>query len=84
MGIYAPTDDKSVAVKDDFDNQMRDILDQIPIRCEVILDGDLNGRVGKRMDSKVVRNFGEDAIKNNGQRLMRTIQPKNNEYILRA
>jgi hypothetical protein len=37
-------------------------LDNIKIYQEVILEGELNGRVGSKVDNRVVRPFGEEIM----------------------
>lgn len=49
---------------------MAEIVEQIPIRKEIFLMGDMNARVGKEENSKVIGQHGEAVRNGNGERLI--------------
>lgn len=46
------------------------ILSEIGISREIIIAGDFNASIGKKINSTVVGPFGEDNINDNGERLI--------------
>ncbi|XP_044745199.1 craniofacial development protein 2-like [Coccinella septempunctata] len=70
IAVYAPTDDSTQQLKDDFYADLSGILDAIPHHREVILTGDLNARVGSRFDHDVVGQFCEICVNNSGEMLV--------------
>lgn len=70
IGVYAPTDDSVILLKDEFYAKLTTVLLDINPRKEVILLGDLNGKTGSRNDSKVVGRYGEEIENDSGQRLI--------------
>lgn len=70
IGVYAPTDDSDVEVKEEFFNKLTQVLSDVNPRKELILMGDLNGRTGRADDSLVVGKYGELNLNNNGERLI--------------
>ncbi|XP_046662937.1 craniofacial development protein 2-like [Homalodisca vitripennis] len=74
IGLYAPTEDATLEVKDEFYGKITEVLDGMGQRNEIIIMGDLNGRTGRRVKDEVVGRFGEDTINDNGLRLIRLCQ----------
>ena len=70
VGTYAPTNDSSVIEKDKYWNTLRDVLEEIPRRKEILIMGDLNARTGIQQHSKIVGQFGESIKNDNGDRLI--------------
>ena len=70
IGVYGVNDDAQIAVKDQFFEQLNDEVLQVGTTREVIVIGDLNGRVGNRRDCKIVGPFGENVVNDNGNRLI--------------
>ena len=70
LAVYGPTDDSSAAEKDYFMNTLQDEITKIKQNYEIIIAGDLNGRVGKRENDKTVGRFGEQISNDNGERLI--------------
>ena len=68
FGIYAPTDDSDTNTKDTFFDKLSEELNKIKNKQEIILLGDLNGRVGRALDSKIIGRHGEDVVNDNGTR----------------
>ncbi|KAL3267498.1 hypothetical protein HHI36_011621 [Cryptolaemus montrouzieri] len=52
VGVYAPTDDSTLATKDTFCSQFSDVLTGIKPHQEILILGDINAIVGSRDDSK--------------------------------
>lgn len=70
VGIYAPTEDSTSVEKDDLWNRLTQVIEDTPRRKEIFIMGDMNGRVGRGEDSKVVGKFGEEIRNDNGTRLI--------------
>jgi exonuclease III len=69
--VYGPNDDERVEVKEEYYELLQKTLDDCP--HEVILLGDFNARVGNdyRRWGGVIGRYGEEAINDNGKRLLR-------------
>jgi len=70
LAVYAPTDDSSNEIKDEFYADLTMLLANINNRKEIVLLGDLNARVGKREEDSTVGRWGEDTLNNSGERLL--------------
>ena len=70
LGVYGVNDDATVACKDQFFEDLNDEILNVGAGREAILMGDLNSRTGRRVNCKVVGPFGEDAVNDNGDRLI--------------
>lgn len=70
IAAYGPNEDAKPEKKDEFFNTMTSLLNSISNRKEIILMGDLNGRVGQRRNDPVVGQFGEDVVNSNGERII--------------
>ena len=70
FGVYGVNDDATVAVKDQFFEDLNEEITKVAAGREVIVMGDLNSRTGRRVNCKVVGPFGEDAVNDNGDRLI--------------
>ena len=70
LGVYGVNDDSTVAVKDQFFEELNEEIGKIGSRREIIVLGDLNGRIGRQIKSKIVGPFGEAAINDNGARII--------------
>ena len=70
IAVYSPNDDASDDKKQDFYDELTTLLEKVTDRKEVIILGDLNGRVGSRINDPVVGQYGENAVNNNGERLI--------------
>ncbi|KAF2893966.1 hypothetical protein ILUMI_12207 [Ignelater luminosus] len=68
IAIYAPNDDANIETKNEFDQHLTNILDNIGNRKEIFLVGDMNARVGRKDNDPVVGRFGEETINDNGRR----------------
>lgn len=49
IGNHEPTNDSSEEEKNIYCDALRDTIGNVPNRKEIVLLGDLNGRVGKRL-----------------------------------
>ena len=67
MWEYTPTNTISTKQKDDFCTALRGILEEIPQRKEIILMGDMNRKVRKRVGNRAVGKFEEDELNKNGE-----------------
>lgn len=74
IGVYAPTDDANTVLKNEFEEELTNVLSNISSRKEVIVMGDLNARVGCRTNDQVVGRFGEKIVNDNGERLKEICQ----------
>ena len=70
LGIYAITEDALIELKDRFFEQLHQVISTIGSSREIILLGDLNSRVGKQEQSKVVGKHGENILNENGKKLI--------------
>ncbi|XP_072398049.1 uncharacterized protein [Diabrotica undecimpunctata] len=70
LGIYAISDDETYTNKDEFFAKVNDEITKIGNRRELVVMGDLNGRVGRKVDNKVVGPYGEINQNDNGARLI--------------
>ncbi|XP_072384375.1 uncharacterized protein [Diabrotica undecimpunctata] len=73
LGVYAISDDESIAAKDEFFEKLNDIITNIGKSRELIILGDLNSRVGQRINSEVIGPYGEINLNDNGERLIQDI-----------
>ncbi|GJQ75083.1 hypothetical protein Trydic_g9696 [Trypoxylus dichotomus] len=69
-GVYAPTDDATADIKDNFFDDLTGILENIGNRKDVVLVGGFNGRIGKKVGDKIVEQYDEYVINDNGMRLI--------------
>ena len=70
IGIYAPTEDNGVTVKDEFFANLNEEIVKSGSGRQLILMGDMNGRTGRKTGDTVVGNFGKDMVNDNGERLI--------------
>ena len=70
IGVYAPTNDTRDQEKDTFWTILRETIEKIPRRKELIIMGDMNGRVGIRESCTIVGKYGETEYNDNGERLI--------------
>ena len=72
ISAYAPTLLASDEDKDEFYQQLSDLLSSIPAGHDVALLGDFNARIGAGADSWTsnIGRFGVGKINENGQRLL--------------
>lgn len=74
LGLYAISDDEPLTKKDEFFEQVSDEIMKIGKSREIIVLGDLNSRVGRRINDAVVGPFGEINTNDNGERLIEMCQ----------
>lgn len=77
IGAYAINDDALVKDKDEFFEQLSYEISKIGTSREIILIGDLNSRTGKKQQDKIVGQFGEDTVNDNGNRLINMCDQNN-------
>ncbi|KAG8223357.1 hypothetical protein J437_LFUL001235 [Ladona fulva] len=70
IGVYAPNEGTNFQKKEKYENSLREILDKIPDRHEIILAGDLKSRVGKQKSNPIVSPHGEETVNRNGEKLI--------------
>lgn len=70
IGVYAPNNDASGDEKRAFYDDLREVVDECLDGHELLLMGDFNGRVGRKINDDVVGNWGEDTENDNGKRLI--------------
>lgn len=54
IGIYVLNDDAKVQAKDDFEEDLRKVVEDVSNSHEIIIVGDLNASVGRKRNNKVV------------------------------
>lgn len=70
IGVYAVNDDALVNIKDGFFEKLHSEIANIGRSREIIILGDLNSRTGKKQHNKVIGQYGEETINDNGNRLI--------------
>ena len=66
MQVYAPTDDSSVASKDEYFLRLQEAVGRVAQGDLLIVMGDMNARVG----DEVLGRHGEEVCNENGRRLL--------------
>ena len=74
IAVYAPSNDELVMVKDEHQQELTKILDNLGNRKEVIILGDFNARTGSQYGDVVVGPYGEEIVNDNGLRLIEMCQ----------
>nr|XP_018913711.1 PREDICTED: uncharacterized protein LOC109041749 [Bemisia tabaci] len=69
LGVYGVNDDK-IALKDQFFEELDEEVVKVGPGREVLVLGDLNGRTGSRVNSKIVGPFDEVTVNDNGSRII--------------
>lgn len=77
IGAYGPNTDASQSDKEEFYEQLNDILIKLGNQREIILLGDMNARVGNKRNDKIVGQFGEEVVNENGVRLIHLCKQHN-------
>lgn len=70
IGVYGPNEDSPIAEKEKFLEALQDEIRKVKKHQELIIAGDLNGRVGRRDNDSTVGCFGEDTLNDNGERII--------------
>lgn len=70
IGIYAPNDDATQQIKDQFYWCLSQELNRIKGHQDIIIAGDFNARVGSREQDEVVGKYGENTINGSGEHLI--------------
>lgn len=70
MGVYGVNDDATFAVKDQSLEKLDERVAKVGPGREALPLGDLNGRTGSRVDSKIVSPFGEVTVNDKGSRII--------------
>lgn len=70
VGVYAPTDNAQRHLKDKFYNQLSHVLSNTKAHLEIIVAGDLNGRIKGKKGDDVVGGFADEEENDNGERLL--------------
>jgi hypothetical protein len=70
IGVYAPNEDSEATVKDEFFANLSEEIVKSGSGRQLILMGDMNGRIRRKTGNIVGGNFGEDRINDNGERLI--------------
>lgn len=69
IGAYGPNDDSPVTEKEKFLDTIQNEIANIR-KKELIIAGDLNGRVGRKENDSVIGRFGEEITNDNGERVI--------------
>ncbi|XP_030764048.1 craniofacial development protein 2-like [Sitophilus oryzae] len=70
IGTYGPNEDEEVALKDQYMELLNQTIIDIGSTREIVLIGDLNARVGRRLNHHIVGRHGEETENENGRRLI--------------
>lgn len=70
LGIYASSEDEPTQIKNAFYDQLQITIEELGENREVIIMEDYNICVGSKRGDKVVGQYGEDVINDNGTRLI--------------
>ena len=72
--VYAPTEDSEKEEKDRFYASLEGVLEKVKKDDRLVLMGDLNGRVGRDVETweEVIGRHGEDTQNDNGRRFLET------------
>lgn len=70
LGVYGVNDDATFAVKDQSLEKLDERVAKVGPGREALPLGDLNGRTGSRVDSKIVSPFGEVTVNDKGSRII--------------
>ena len=66
----APADVSVISIKENQYEKLAELLDKVKNHQKVILAGDFNGRVGSKVDNRIVGPFGEEIVNESGERLI--------------
>ncbi|GJQ80014.1 hypothetical protein Trydic_g9487 [Trypoxylus dichotomus] len=67
---HALTDDVTADIEDHFVEDLADALDTVGNRIGVVLMGDFNARIGKKVGDQIVGQHGEDVVNDNGTQII--------------
>lgn len=70
VAVYAPTEDSTQQLKDNFYNSLTETIEAIPRHQEIVISGDINARVGWKIEHEVVGQFGEECLNSSGEMLI--------------
>jgi hypothetical protein len=70
LGIYAISEDKNAVVKEEFFGKFNEEIIKIGNSREIVIAGDFNSRTRKKVNNLVVGPFGEEVLKDNGDKLI--------------
>jgi len=66
--VYAPVNDATKGEKEKFWKDLRDVIETKRRSAQIVVLGDLNGRVGTRQeDWEIVGRYGEEVVNENGE-----------------
>lgn len=70
IATYEANDDESVATKDLYQDMLSQTIRELGNDKEIVLIGDLNIRIDRRINHHTNGSYGEDTSNNNGKRLI--------------
>lgn len=70
FGIYASNTDEKRDKKKEFCSKVQELLYDIATSWEIFILEDINARIRREMESKVVKLFGENLVDNNRKSLI--------------
>ena len=59
LWIYAISDDENVLVKGDILGKLNEVISEIGNSKEILIAGDFNSRVGRKINNQVLGSFGK-------------------------
>jgi hypothetical protein len=77
IGVYGINEDALTQNKEEFFEHLNEEISKIGTSRKIIILGDMNSRVGKKDQDKIVGRYGEDTINDNGNRLINICNQNN-------
>lgn len=77
IGVYAVSEDAPVKEKEEFYEQLSYEISVIGTAREIILLGDFNARTGRKKHDRIIGQFGEEILNDNGMRLINLCDQNN-------
>lgn len=77
LGVYGVDEGDPWTTKEEFYQKMSEEITKLGNTRELLILGDLNGRVGRKQNDPVIGKYGEDRRNNNGERLIALCEQNN-------
>ncbi|KAF2902159.1 hypothetical protein ILUMI_04034 [Ignelater luminosus] len=70
IGMYAPLNTTTIQEKEDFMEELTNVLNTAHDRKKIIMMGNFNGRIGQRRITHIVGSFGEEEATDTQRRML--------------